>query len=273
MKKYVDLSNAEFSDKEYSALREEISQRMNIVYNHGFTLASIILVFFSATLVFVGKIIEIAMSAGSIFGSTLFFDLSVVLAIAAFSGFPVLLVNRYSVKYEENLRQICNISAYQKIYYEYPSMLKRSESGKILGWELLECNAEKKDTKVIGSEYVAISIMSLVLYVALSIALGICACIPQRTNWFSCEKAVASTIALCLFIAATVAIFVFYIRLTMKTSHNTNSEKIVEKYAMPYLEIHLQTAVDSGFLNEEEADNFQKFYHELSERDKTNDIS
>ena len=111
----IELRGKTFDTAEYEALRREMDYRVNVAYGHGFTLISVILVFFSAIFVFIAEILKMAMEPDSIFGVSIWYELGVVFAISVFCAVPVFIVNSFSVKYEDHLRQICNIAASQKV--------------------------------------------------------------------------------------------------------------------------------------------------------------
>lgn len=149
----IELRGKTFDTAEYEALRREMDYRVNVAYGHGFTLISVILVFFSAIFVFIAEILKMAMEPDSIFGVSIWYDLGVVFAISVFCAVPVFIVYSFSVKYEDNLRQICNIAAYQKVFHEYPSLIRREVSDQtvgVKGWEMLHCNPDVPQAKVIG---------------------------------------------------------------------------------------------------------------------------
>lgn len=243
----INLSNRRFSANEYEALRQEMNFRLDVIYGHGFTLASVILIFFSLILVFVAEILKIVMQKDSIFGQFIYVDLMVIFSIACFSVSPVLLVFSFSVKYKDNLRQICNISAYQTVFFEFPSLLFEASSedikGGIIGWEFFQRDKDIPGAKWIASEYVAIAIMSLVLSVLLAISLTLCSCLTNSNRFFDSEHFVSSILTLSVVIILYIAIVVLIIFLIIKIRNNTFSDKIIQQFIPKYKNEYLDLAV------------------------------
>ena len=219
----IDLHGKTFDTSEYEALRREMDYRVNVAYGHGFTLISVILVFFSAIFVFIAEILKMAMEPDSIFGVSIWYDLGVVFAISVFCAVPVFIVYSFSVKYEDNLRQICNIAAYQKVFHEYPSLIRREVSDQtvgVKGWEMLHCNPDVPQAKVIASEYVAVSVVAVVLSTLLWLALSICSCV---------------------------------FLLLRKTCKNTKGDEVIGKYSPDYTKQYLCIACNLSLLSHDEA--------------------
>ncbi len=103
----IDLHGKTFDTSEYEALRREMDYRVNVAYGHGFTLISVILVFFSAIFVFIAEILKMAMEPDSIFGVSIWYDLGVVFAISVFCPFPS---SSFTV-FRSNTKTTCGKSA------------------------------------------------------------------------------------------------------------------------------------------------------------------
>lgn len=247
MNEKIDLSKKKFSEKEYEALRKEINFRLDVIYGHGFTLASVILIFFSLILVFVVEVLKMSMLDNSILGQYIWIDMMVILSIACFSAFPMLLVFAFSVKYKDNLRQICNISAYQTVFFEIPSLLSKASSedikGTIIGWESFQRGQDKPSTTLIASEYVACAIMSFVLSILLWISLTLCSCLMNSNRYFDAEHLIGSIISLSIFFLVYMAIVVFLIILIIKIKNNTFGDQIMSQFSSQYKEEYLDLAV------------------------------
>lgn len=264
--KQVDFKRRTFDDAEYSTLREEMIYRINVAYGHGFTLISVVLIYFSAIFLFIPDILSFAMEENSVFGQSMWFDFVFVFAIAASFTVPVFIVYAFSVRYEDNLRQICNLAAFQKVFHEFPSMLKSDDADKkIKAWELLHCNSNIPKAKVIALEYVAISVTSAVLSFFTGVLLAICISMMNsefRNDPFNFGAVICffSILMLALVIVASLCIGL--------THKNTNGVKIIKKYSEKYTERYIKTALMFQLLSEDEEKEFTDLYGALNEWDR-----
>lgn len=251
----IELRGKTFDTAEYEALRREMDYRVNVAYGHGFTLISVILVFFSAIFVFIAEILKMAMEPDSIFGVSIWYDLGVVFAISVFCAVPVFIVYSFSVKYEDNLRQICNIAAYQKVFHEYPSLIRREVSDQtvgVKGWEMLHCNPDVPQAKVIASEYVAVSVVAVVLSTLLWLALSICSCV-MRPQYFRNRQLAGSVAAICIFFLLFAAMETCLFLLLRKTCKNTKGDDVIGRYSPDYTKQYLCIACNLSLLSHDEA--------------------
>lgn len=251
----IDLRGRTFDTAEYEALRREMDYRVNVAYGHGFTLISVILVFFSAIFVFIAEILKMAMDPDSIFGISIWYDLGVVFAISVFCAVPVFIVYSFSVKYEDNLRQICNIAAYQKVFHECPSLIGKAGSDPaagVRGWEMLHCNPDVPQAKVIASEYVAISAVAVVLSAILWLALSVCSCV-MRPQYFGSGQLAGSVAAVCVFFLLFAALEAWLFLLLRKTRNNTKGDEIIGRYSPDYTKQYLRKACCLSLLTSEQA--------------------
>lgn len=262
MKNLIDLSGRNFNNDEYNALRQEINYRLNVIYSYGFSLVSVILVFFSMVLVFATKILEIIIDQNSIFGNSIYVDLTVIFVVTSFCALPVLLVYSYSVKYEDNLRQICNISAFQEVFFEYPSFLANKKD-KITAWEFFHRTSSVPKAKMIALEYIAVSIISIILTFSLGLILCLCSCCTNSKIFFDSNHLIGSIITVCLFSILLIGVILALLALTFKIRDNTRSDKILKNYLNYYINIYLEYAKHYGILNKIQVHNFTKLSKEI----------
>ena len=263
--KQVDFKERTFDDAEYNTLREEMIYRINVAYGHGFTLISVILIYFSSIFLLIPDILSFAMEENSVFGQSMWFDYAFVFAISASFTVPVFIVYAFSVRYEDNLRQICNLAAFQEIFHEFPSMLKSdSADKKIKAWELIHCNPDIPKAKVIALEYVAISVISIILSILSGCLLAICSCImnPEYQNGpLNYSAVICVFLILLLTLEAAAGLCVW---LTIK---NTNGAKIIKQYSAKYTERYLRTAQTFQLLSENEVNVFIDLRDAMNEWD------
>ena len=196
--KYIrSIAGKSFSDEEYRMLRNEQNLRLEMINSHGFTIISLAFVFFSAILVFVGKIFELAAIEHSVLGKSIWIDSVVIFTISAFCLLPIFLISCLSVKYEDALIQIISVAAYCKVFYEFPSMIcnENKNNKKILARELFHCNNSAVNSRQFASEYFLISLATIILSFIITLTLICCA---YTTNGYFQENTVNSVAALCV---------------------------------------------------------------------------
>lgn len=262
MNNLIDLSNRNFDGEEYKTLRSEMEVRLTNIYNNGFTLVSVLLVFFSITLVFVAKILEIAMDENSIFGKAIAVDLAVILAISAFCAFPAFLTYAYSEKHYDNLRQICSIACYQKVFYEYPLLLNKQKPA--IAWETFHADPNVSKAKWVGAEYVILSVMSLFLTSILGFALSLCCCIMSKQFFYEANLA-GSIVFICIFLALLSALIIVLCILIKKTRQNTQTDRIIGEINEQYMDDYLKKAKAINLFNDEQ---IKKLIEELKTIDE-----
>lgn len=270
-KEIADLTGRTFGKDEYAALRHEQCLRLEMAYNHGFTLTSIILVFFSAIFVFVGVIFKLALKNESIIGKEISVDSLIVLAIVIFCLFPIFLIYYFSAKYEDNLRQVVSVGAYLRVFYEYPSILNRGKTDKsdteILGWELFHCNSSVPKAKLISAEYIIISIASFVLGLSIGVALFGCAYLTNE-HYYYAENLAASIAVICVFLILFMICLGVSVFTIMKIRKNTKTDTIMRNYSECYFDAYVNLAQEIGFLTEQQAKDLVQLVNNMRVRDK-----
>ena len=152
MKKTFELSGENcFHDKaEYIRLHDELFKRMEWLFSQGYTLVSMVAVFWSITLSVLGTFLTNRLPSSSPF--VFFIPLLVVFLV----GLPAILVFPFSVKYQDSLRTVVSLAAYLRVFYELPSMLKKKTYEKnrngekqhaIYAWETLHCDTHFERTR------------------------------------------------------------------------------------------------------------------------------
>ncbi len=252
------LKDRQFSETEYQALRQEQNLRIEMIYTHGFTLASLVLVFFSAIFVFVGNICELSLNNCPVLSQNIWIDSVISFVVSVFCLLPVALVFCFSAKNEDNLRQIISCAAYQKVFFEFPSLLsKKIKDGKdtgILGWEMLHCQQKIPKAKFIAAEYFVIAIASIIL----SLFLGLALCLYSyfSNDYYSNSlNVINSALCITLFSLLFITLIGISVWLTVKIRKNTNSDNIIKKYGESYFHKYVELARNLGFLTDEQIEN------------------
>ena len=119
----ANLKGRRFSDTEYNNLRNEQNKRIDMAFNHGLTVASIMLVYLAALLVAIYYFCQIAMNDSSIIGKDAFADCLIAAVIIMLCGLPTFIIEPFSVKFHDNIRQIVSIANYVRVFYEFPSLI------------------------------------------------------------------------------------------------------------------------------------------------------
>ena len=274
---HISCKDKEFSRAEYESLRSEMNMRVNMAYAHGFTLATIMLVFWAAIFAFCKDLFDLATASDSIIGKSAIIDIIIVFAVVFFCSIPCLLVYPFSVKYNDNIRQIVNIASYLRVFYEYPSMIrkeKKTEEGtaQVIGWEVLHCNHNIPKGNMLAFEYVIIAIGSIVLSTILGIALF--GCIFGSTKLFESPEHYlitqpAVSYSICILGAVLCAGYLgFLYRVARLCRKHVKIDDLFEKFGKKYFEVYLQEAIDLKILSQDEAAELKEYMCEAEKRDR-----
>ena len=260
----LDLHGRKFDDKEYECLRQELGSRLEMIHSHGFTLISIVLVFFSAMFVLVGGLLKLAVESKAVLGYNIITDSLICIAVVVLCAFPIPLVYCFSGKYEDNLRQIVSISEYQKVFFEYPTLICDAKKTDVAAWELLHCNGSVPKAKIITGEYLAISIADLLVCVIAGIALLAFSYSSKGYLTGNNGGNIATAIIAAVFFAAIICGLIY---LTAKTRRNTDTLKIMGKYSKYYFEEYLNLAVKYNFYTKQQAQELEQIIADFKNRD------
>lgn len=266
---HISCKDKEFSRAEYESLRSEMNMRVSMGYSHGFTLATIMLVFWAAIFAFCKDLFDLATASDSIIGKSAIIDIPILLVIVFFCSIPCLLVYPFSVKYNDNIRQIVNIACFLRVFYEYPSLIrneKKTEEGKaqVIGWEMLHCNHNIPQGNMLALEYVIISIGSIILSFVLGFTLFACV----FGNEYLVARPVESYIACILGVVACAGYLGFLCWVAYLCKKQVKIDDLFEKFGKKYFEIYLQEAIELEILSQGEASELREYMSEATKRDK-----
>ncbi|MDE6585718.1 MAG: hypothetical protein K2K80_03460 [Clostridia bacterium] len=284
---YINCKDKVFSETEYNNLRNEQNKRVDIAFSHGFTVATITLVFFAGIFAFMGDFFKFLVdteSGKTVVGLYAVIDCSIIFAVAFFCGLPNLLILPFSFKYHDNIRVLTNIGAYCRVFYEYPSLIskiekedkkkknnpekpdndKEDKKPKVFGWELLHCNGVIPHGNWVAKEYCIISVASLVLSVVMGVVLF--ACVAHfHTDFF------ANAWDLIVIIAFIIVFIAFTVGLGFSFKHtrkNTQVKKLFSVYCPLYFEEYVNTAVDFGLFTAEQSQELIRYRGHRSKCDE-----
>ncbi len=269
-----DLLNCQgkkFDTDEYNGLKREMELRINMGYSHGYTIAAIVLVYWAAIFAFCKDLYDLATAENSIIGTNGIIDGILIAVIAFFCGIPCCIVYPATCKLADNIRQMASISAYFRVFYEFPTLCsKAGEENGVRAWEVLHCDRNFKHQRHLALEYFIIALGAIVLTFAMSFILFACIISASKgdpahylhsqptQNW----AGIGIGIALCLVQLG------FLISCLYQCYRNVSVRKITEKYSKEYSAIYLQQAKELQFYTSEEIDAFMQYEKKIEERDK-----
>ncbi len=269
-KDFINCKGKLYSEHEYAFLRDEQNRRLEMAYTHGFTVATIVLVFWAAIFAFCGNLYDMTIGSESIFGRMMWIDCIVTFVIILFCSVPALIMVPFAVRYHDNIRVIINIGAYKKLFYEYPSLIKakeetgNSDSLKVYSWELLHCNRVIPKGNWIAYEYFLIALFTVVLSVILGVVLFACIFfIPHEYH----NSPVNWVIGIAFVIGAVVYIG-YLIICTVRVYKHVRVNKFFEIYGDLYFNAYVAEAKAIGLITPSEARELKKIKEEGQERDK-----
>lgn len=277
-----------FSSTEYNNLRNEQNKRVDIAFSHGFTVATITLVFFAGIFAFMCDFIKFLVDTDSdktIVGLSACIDCLIILAVVVFCGLPNLLILPFSFKFHDNIRVLTNIGAYCKVFYEYPSFIKNvkedeikgnnvsnkdgnktdntNKEYKMFGWELLHCNSIIPHGNWIAKEFFIISVASMILSVMCGIDLFACV-VAFHANFFS---EIINLLPIIIFLLLFLSLVVGMGISCKIINKNTKIKKLFSVYGTEYFKEYLNRAVTLNFLTKEQADELEQYRKFNADRD------
>lgn len=156
--------NFKFSEDEYQTLRSEILERNSAIFSQSSTAIVTIISTWAAG---ISLLVLIADNSD--------IEPIYLIAICYFSSLmflvPVFYFIPLSIKSGENLQQIASISAYLRVFYEYPSLERKKE---IKNWEITNSLMSKVNVDrakksypfyLYNAEYTILSSISFILYI------------------------------------------------------------------------------------------------------------
>lgn len=257
------------SDQEYNRVNTEIQKRINMIFSHGFTLISTIAIFLTLTMTLLG----ISIGEAKIFMlNDRYQNMWKLLFLGGFMtmlfAVPSFLVLPFAVKNHDNLREISNLSAYVKVFYDLPSLLgkrmiaKNEKAIVCSAWETIHCEVDIPNVKLFNIEYKIITILSILFSITLGIAIiswfGIA--IYQYGKWNILWMIIYSVI-----FGITISMAIFFAIFTFKYSSTTTSMAV---YLKIYQQKYLRDAVDFGIITKEDYDYYMEWEKTMKKRDE-----
>lgn len=259
------------SDLEYERVNQENQKRIEMVFSQGYTLVSMVAVFWSFTVTALGFTFE------KTYVYTVSENMWQLFLIGSFMttlfAVPAFLIVPFSVKYHDNLRGICSLCTYIRVFYDLPSLLGKREkiikdkndltSTKyhvVTAWETIHCEVSIPNKKLFSIEYKIIAILALCLSLAMGIAVIIllskAICYQINIIW------------LIIFLILFITLFGFETNSLKNVLKYSESDNSLAAYTQVYLQKYLQDAVDLGIITEDDYNNYCQWVREMAERDK-----
>ena len=229
------------------------------------------LVYISGILLFIKSFYEMLVDPDTIMGRYGVLDGVVLLGVMILTSVPVFIIGAFSVKYNDNIRQLVNISSYIRVFYEAPSFFDnkteecedKSIRSDLFGWELLHCNFNLTKGKKMAFEYVLIAIISCVL----SIVSGIAFLLSDMASNFSQYETIGKVF---LILSAVIALFyvVFTVLKCVEIRRNTDTEKLFAVCGQVYCEQYLETAEELQILTQEQRNIIEDYLQIKNKKDE-----
>lgn len=156
-----------FSESEYTSIRAEMIERIRLINSQSFTALAAVISFWAAGFTF-----KMALISNSTYFAELYEKIIMEFLSAVIFLMPIFLFVPLSVKSGENLTQIASLSAYIRVFYDYP--VHKGKKNK--NWEtsnnlLSNANVDKKGKskifKLYNGDYTILASISLVIYMIL----------------------------------------------------------------------------------------------------------
>lgn len=262
---------------EYVRLNNELTSRMDKFFSQGYTLVSIIAVIWSLTLggavAWVSGLNNIKDFGGcyAVFASTVILGIVFTLLF----GIPIFLVSPFAVKNHDHFRAVSSLSAYIKVFFEYPSIALDLKSekhdshtdgrGQKIAWELNHREAKvAKFADHFNSEYLYVSSFSLLL----SFISAVCFIAYAAINYKALEKGVLSGIGISAIIIVCFVYIVILIKYFYRVYEISDIGKHIQIYPDEYFIAYLHQAVEIGFYTLQDRNNCIVYYDKLAQQDK-----
>lgn len=254
---HINCKDKILSQEEYNSLRSEINLHIEHAYKQGFTLASIILVYFAAIFAFYYDLRTVITTSNTYTG------LLIAFVVVILCGIPTLIIYPFSIKFHDNIRAITCIATYCRVFHEYPSMISHSNKKikEFKSWELIHCNSMIPNGNWIAFEYHIISAFAIVL----TIVLGCISCISVTGFNFMDAWHIIGGIILVLLSLLYIA---FLIVVFCKSLKNLKLAKLCAAYENLFFTAYKQEAIDIGLLSQEEASELVTYRERIISRDR-----
>lgn len=246
-----------FSEAEYNSLRMEMIERIRLLNSQSFTALATIISFWAAGLTF-----KVALMADSIKASD--YEIGVMEFLNGIIFLvPVILFMPLSVKSGENLTQIASLSAYIRVFYEYPlSHTKQNRNWEISNNLLSAANVDRKNKSLnmrfYNGEYTILSCVSFGIYIILMI-------LHIRNLFGIYNKKSISYVNLILIVIMYIIVFALFILAVIFVHSVASMKNTLMKGTVYYVNGYLKRAVELGIIKNEDLDKAIKELNPLKE--------
>lgn len=240
-----------FSENEYVSIRTEMIERIKLLNSQSFTALATIISFWAAGFTFKMSLVA---NNGNFSNSYEVIVMDFLSAIVFLM--PVFLFVPLSVKSGENLSQIASISAYIKVFFDYPISKDKNNknwetSNNLLSNANVDRKYESRFTRLYNSEYTILSCISFTIYFifqALNIKNAVMLLQTQKINCLILH------IFIIVYIAIS-ALAVFTIIVIHKTSSMKNS---LMRGTIYYTQGYIKRANELGLISDYDMGNALK---------------
>lgn len=158
-----------FSENEYLSIRSELIERIKLLNSQSFTALATIISFWAAGFTF-----KMALMSKNIYFSEINEKIIMEFLSAIIFLIPLFLFIPLSVKSGENLTQIASLSAYIRVFYDYPICHnKRNKNWETSNNLLSNSNVDRKNRsrfmKLYNGEYTILASISFMIYLIFEI--------------------------------------------------------------------------------------------------------
>lgn len=155
----------EFSENEYTSIRTKMIERIKLLNSQSFTALAAIISFWAAGFTYKMALLSSGVSFIEIYEKVVMDFLSAVIFLI-----PIFLFVPLSVKSGENLSQIASLSAYIRVFYDYPIRngkrnMNWETSNNLLSNANVDRKSKSKITRFYNDEYTILSCISFFLYI------------------------------------------------------------------------------------------------------------
>ena len=242
-----------FSESEYVSLRNESNVRIGDIHSQAYTALFTIISAWAAGITFEIKLISAELNYGMIYE-----EFAINFLRAFFFLLPVFIILPLAVKCGENLTQTASISAYIRVFYEYP--LSGEKDNRC--WETLNgLLGDVYDTKpgkkinaairIYNSEYVIMSLASLGIYALFGILDLLTISIDVQAGFFPQVGGI-------LWGILYIALFVLAVWMILLIRNSSSVQTTIRSNLDYYLDGYLQCALKMGVLTPEQLEDAEK---------------
>lgn len=153
-----------FSENEYISIRAELIERIRLLNSQSFTVLATIISFWATGFTFKMALMSKNISFSGITEKNIMIFLSTLVFLI-----PLFLFIPLSVKSGENLTQIASLSAYIRVFYDYPVCPDKKNknwetSNNLLSNSNVDKKASSKFMRFYNGEYTVLSFISFIIY-------------------------------------------------------------------------------------------------------------